>query len=75
MKLQQGQVWKASDGYYRIVRCERLEVEYKFIQDFTTRDGTHHTVQKKEFCRLIKGALLLSAEESKSPAKDQPSPD
>ncbi|KAB2660189.1 MAG: hypothetical protein DVB32_06085 [Verrucomicrobia bacterium] len=70
MKLQQGQVWKTLDGYYRIVQWERLEVEYKFIQDLSTRDGTHHHTTKKEFCRLIKGATLLKPEESKSPAKD-----
>ena len=63
MKLQQGQVWKKGDEYHRIVHLERLEVKYKTFKDLVTREGTHHHVTKKEFCRLIKGATLLSSEE------------
>ncbi len=61
LKLQQDQVWKTADGYLRIVRLERLSVAYKSLQDLVTRDGTHHEVTKKEFCRLIKSAELVSA--------------
>ena len=60
MKLQQGQTWQKADAYYRIVHLERLEVKYKFFQSLDSRDGTHHHVTKKEFCRLIKGAVLLA---------------
>lgn len=63
MKLEQNQVWKQGDEYYRIVQLERLEVRYKSVQDFGTGEGTHHHVSKKEFCRLIKGAQLLTQEE------------
>ena len=60
MKLAQGQVWQQQGEHYlRIVRLERLAVEYKIVGDLQTRDGTHHTVTKKEFCRLLKGAVLL----------------
>lgn len=59
MKLQQNQVWQTADGYIRITRLERLEVEYKQIKDLRSREGTHHHVTKKEFCRLLKGAVLL----------------
>ncbi len=58
MKLQQNQVWKQGDLYYVIVRLERLEVEYKVFSDPLFRQGTHHHVSKKEFCRLIKNAEL-----------------
>jgi hypothetical protein len=61
MKLQQGQVWKAGEEYLRIVELHRLEVKYKAIKDLTTREGTHHHVTKKQFCRLIKDATLLDS--------------
>lgn len=43
----------------RIVRLERLEVEYKSTTSLNAKKGTHHTVSKKEFCRLIRQAELL----------------
>jgi hypothetical protein len=63
MKLQQDQVWQVGDTFLRIVRLERLRVAYKEFTDLRTRDGRHHEVSKKEFCRAIKGARLLSREE------------
>lgn len=60
MKLQQGQTWKRGEEYLRIVRLERLSVEYKSLLNPATKDGTHHQTSKKEFCRLIKSAVLLS---------------
>lgn len=59
MKLEQGQNWKQGDDYYRIVVRERLVIEYKAMKDPVAKDGPHHKVTKKEFCRLIKGAELL----------------
>lgn len=59
MKLQQGQIWKQGDEYYRIVEWARLAIEYKLVTDLESGDGSHHTVTKKEFCRLIKGAELV----------------
>lgn len=60
MKLQQSQTWKTVSGeYLRIVRLERLRVEYKSLLDPASRDGTHHAATKKEFCRLLKGAAQL----------------
>lgn len=58
MKLQQNQVWKQGELYYGIVRLERLEVEYKVFSDQLFRQGTHHHVSKKQFCRLIRNAEL-----------------
>lgn len=71
MKLQQGQVWKAGEEYLRIVNLERLEVKYKTMRDLTTREGTHHHVTKKQFCRLIKNATQVpDAEVPRLPAAD-----
>lgn len=59
MKLQQGQIWQKGDEYFRIVEWARLMIEYKLMKDLETKEGTLHQVSKKEFCRLIKGAVLL----------------
>ena len=59
MRLQQNQVWRQGDEYIRIVVLERLQVEYKAMKDPVAKEGTHHQVTKKEFCRLLKGAVLV----------------
>ena len=69
MKLQQDQVWRQGDEFLRIVRLERLAVEYKQMKNLVTREGKHFQVSKKEFCRLIKTATLLSPEEIRSAEK------
>jgi hypothetical protein len=63
VKLAQNQVWKSDHEYLRIVRLERLEVQYKSIKNLLAARGTHHHVSKKEFSRLIKGATLLTQAE------------
>jgi hypothetical protein len=63
MKLKQSQVWKKGDEYLRIVRLERLVVDYKQMPSPNGNQGTHHQVSKKEFCRFIKDAVLLSDQE------------
>jgi len=68
MKLQQNQVWRQGDRYLRIVQLQRMTVDYKLMQDPATKEGTHHHATKKEFCRLLKGATLLSAAEVRSMA-------
>jgi hypothetical protein len=65
MRLQQGQVWKVGGEFLRIVNLERLEVKYKAMKDLAAREGTHHHVTKKQFCRLLKNGTLLSAEETR----------
>ena len=62
MKLQQGQIWKKGDAYYRIVEWARLSVKYKVMTDPVVAEGTMHQASKKEFCRLIKGAERLTEE-------------
>jgi len=59
MKLCQGQVWKQGKEYIRIVRLERLEVEYKSLAHLASREGTRHVTSKKDFCRLLQQARLL----------------
>ena len=66
MRLQQNQVWKQGDEFIRIVVLARLRVEYKAMKDLAAKDGTHHQVTKKEFCRLLKGAVLVSPPEASS---------
>jgi hypothetical protein len=66
MKLRQGQVWKQGKEYIRIVRLQRLEVDYKSMASLAGKEGTKHVTSKKDFCRLLKGAHLLQ------PAKTPP---
>lgn len=68
MKLCQGQTWKQGRQYLRIVRLERLAVEYKSMTSLTTREGTLQVTSKKDFCRLLKGAHLLSPDKKLLPA-------
>ena len=70
IKLRQGQIWKKGEEYLRIVRLERLDVEYKSMTDPATKDGTHLRISKKEFCRLLKNAELLTPQK----APDAPMP-
>ena len=62
MKLQQNQIWHKGGEYYRIVQLERLEVQYKTMTDPLSGRGPHERVTKKEFCRLLKGAVLVEVE-------------
>lgn len=59
IKLRQAQVWKVGADYFRIVRLERLVVEYKSTPTHNAKQGIHVRTSKKEFCRLIKSAELL----------------
>ncbi|HQW28077.1 MAG: hypothetical protein KA152_17575 [Verrucomicrobiales bacterium] len=57
MKLHQNQLWRQGADHYRIVHLERLWVDYKKLDPNDPEAGTHHQVSKKEFCRMIKGAV------------------
>ena len=56
MKLRQNQLWRQGETLYRIVQLDRLRVDYKQLDMKDPEIGTHHSVSKKEFYRLIKGA-------------------
>ena len=72
MKLQQGQIWQCGDEFVRIVQLARLEVGYKSATDLKFTDGQHKQTSKKDFCRLLKGAMLVSSGLAKPAAKAQP---
>ncbi|MCK5804072.1 MAG: hypothetical protein KAI66_14650 [Lentisphaeria bacterium] len=63
MRLHQNQIWKKDDQYICIVVLERMRVEYKTMEDLTAKEGKHQQATKKEFCRLLKGASLVSPSE------------
>ena len=69
MKLCQGQIWKREKEYIRIVRLERLEVEYKTHTSLASKTGTKQVTSKKDFCRLLKGARLLEPARSEGVLK------
>lgn len=64
MRLRQNQLWRRGPDVYRIVHLERLSVDYKKIDRTHPEGGTHHTVTKKEFCRLLKGATEVDESSS-----------
>jgi len=63
MRLYQNQVYQQGNEFFRVVRVERLKVGYKSVGPLVAGEGEHFEVSKKEFCRLIKGATLLSSEQ------------
>ena len=72
MKLQQGQIWKCAGQYVRIVHLERLEVGYKSFKTLKSPEGIHQHTRKKDFCRLLKGAVLLSPDKQKVAGEEVP---
>lgn len=72
LKLQQGQVWQLGDQLLRITRLERLAVEYKATVSQAGKEGKVQQVTKKEFCRLIKTAVLLPAAPAPAPRPVRP---
>ena len=71
LKLEQNQVWKRGDEYLRIVELERLRVQYKAFTDPHPAPGKHHEMTKKEFCRLLKDAMLLTPEQASELARPE----
>ncbi len=71
MKLEQNQLWCLGNRFLRIVRVERLAVEYKEMTNLLTQAGTHRKISKKEFCRLIKPAVLMTQDEFLAAWRDQ----
>lgn len=64
MKLEQGQIWQQGEQYFRIVKWARMSIEYKVMKDPASKEGSVHQVTKKEFCRLLKGAVLVQPEKA-----------
>lgn len=70
MHLEQGQVWKKDGEFLRIVVWERLAIEYKAMKELDSKEGTIRRVTKKEFCRMLKGAVLHVPEAPESGCGD-----
>ena len=68
MKLCQGQIWKKEKEYIRIVKLERLAVEYKSMPNPGNKEGTLQQTSKKDFCRLLKQARLLAPNRPSAPS-------
>ena len=55
MKLCQGQVWKSGKEYIRIVKLERLAVEYKSMPNLGNKEGALHqtslNASRGQMCR------------------------
>ncbi len=62
MKLEQGQLWNKGDTYYRIVKWARLSIDYLKLDSIDAERGERVSTSKKEFCRLLKGATLVTPE-------------
>ena len=62
MKLKQGQTWDCGHEFIRIVDLQRLEVGYKTFKNLKASAGTHRRTSKKDFCRMLKNASLVTEE-------------
>lgn len=60
MKLKQGQTWDCGNEFVRIVDLQRLEVGYKTFKSLGSSTGTHQRTSKKDFCRMLKSANLVT---------------
>ncbi len=72
LRLQQGQVWQKGQAFLRITRLERLAVEYKAGGSVDAKGGPLQKATKKEFCRLIKGAILHETSPNSGPQPRDP---
>jgi len=62
LKLEQGQIWGQNQTYWRIVKWSRQAIEYKLCDATGSCNGDLIAVSKKEFCKLIKAAELMTKE-------------
>jgi hypothetical protein len=72
LKLRQGQIWNLGDQFVRIVHLERLEVQYKTFKILSNPKGEHHHTSKKEFCKLLKNAILMPETTATAATKSEP---
>ena len=63
IKLKQGQIWKRGNEYYRITEWSRMFIRYKLSYSLHGSEESMVEVTKKEFCRIIKGAILCDSED------------
>ena len=57
MRLYQNQLWQDGEALFRIVKLERLSVDYMLMDVVDPQgSGRHFTSTKKKFFQLIKNA-------------------
>lgn len=66
LKLRQGQLWQQGDQFIRIVKLDRLEVDYLTFKTPKAGEGKAQHTSKKDFCRLLKDAALIDENPSRS---------
>ena len=60
MRIFQDEIYQKAETYIRIVRLDRYEVEYKTTTGDPKGDAASEVMPKKEFCRLLKGMVLIT---------------
>lgn len=59
MRLFQDQVYQKGEKFIRIIRLDRYEVEFKTMTGEPKGEGSVAVLAKKEFCRSLKGMVLV----------------
>ncbi len=59
MRLFQDEIYQKGEKFIRIVRIDRYEVEFKTTTGDPKGEGALTVMPKKEFCRLLKGMVLV----------------
>lgn len=60
MRIYQDEIYQKGAKFIRIVKLDRYEVEYKTMIGDPKGEGVVTVASKKEFCRLLKGMILLA---------------
>ena len=60
MRIYQDEIYQKGAKFIRIVKLDRYEVEYKTMTGDPKVEGVVTVASKKEFCRLLKGMILLA---------------
>jgi len=59
MRIFQDEIYQKGETFIRIVRLDRYEVEFKTTVGDPKAVGDQTILSKKEFCRLIRGMVLV----------------
>jgi hypothetical protein len=59
MRIFQDEIYQKGAKFIRIVKLDRYQVEYKTMSGDPKGEGVIAVAAKKEFCRLLKGMVLL----------------
>ncbi len=64
MRIFQDQLYQKGERFIRLLRVERHEVEFRTTDGDPKGDGETQVLGKKEFCRLLKGTVLVTPPQS-----------